>query len=281
MFKAISASAWRRPSIFATAALLCLSLGSCSRGTSHPVKLRVERGALQGQDITTSGFAHQLQCPETGVCPEGVGRLLLRVEDANYEACTVFLVAPDVAATNAHCLGRFTEAQFCAQARLFFRTGRGDATRAVRCTGVPMRGMWSVDMTNNPHDYAFLRLAERLPQRPFIPDTRSGVRDGISYTVWAVEGGGTVSRARLVRHECRAAQGTPVFPWAEDSRSPMQAFLDCPVLPGNSGAPVLDASGRVVAMMYAGTNPEEAAREPFLRGRMMGLAVNFRGLSIR
>ena len=209
-----------------------------------------------------------------GQCPQSIGRLLTVFPDRSYSSCTGFLVTPQIIMTNSHCIGGMTSEDYCAQTRFIVRTGRGMKAKAVRCSEVLQVNPLSEEETHNDNDYAFIKLSEPSEIKPLVIDAQAGVSENQTYSVWSIDArdGGM---GRVVRRDCEAIQRSLVLPHFEDQFSSIISLNDCPIIPGNSGSPILDSTGKAVAIAYAGNEQKTAEEHPVLQGRRVALGVNF------
>lgn len=190
---------------------------------------------------------------EDGTCPDGVGALLAYRGGGQVGFCTATLVAPDRIVTAAHCVAGPGDALH------FFLPDEHAITiqwRAV--TGVVHRETREVGA-----DHALLSLARsidgphaRLARTPPAPESRLTV----------VRASPHRDRTVFVRSD-----RCIVMPRALTGRAEPSAIVrvaGCTILPGNSGAPLLDRRGRVVAVVSSAIDPDgvHGILAPWLEG---------------
>lgn len=192
-------------------------------------------------------------------CPEGVG-MLVRPEGEELQRCTATLVGPDLALTASHCLppaARHPGAS-CRGTWLTFAAAEGHPAEWAACRGVlearPVR-----DEEVMRTDVALLRLARRVDREPlavsFVP---FGQRPEVVVGVVAVSPHPIYpSQHELSTRLCRiATRESAVAAYGEEAAR-VGWLIECPSQPGNSGSPVVDARGRVRAVLHGGSAPTE------------------------
>ena len=207
----------------------------------------------------------QVHCGDRSGCPEGVG-LWTALEPRDLPSqCTSFLIAPDLALANHHCLPtpvRKAGADCRGQVWLHFPALDGRPADSASCREVVALSPTS-ERIDQP-DWALVRLARPLARQP-LPLARDGVRDLDSVVSWVCNPDWSllVLRQRLSadlrRLSCQASRRTETFrdPGSvaefSDSLSRRVPLASCPAQKGNSGAPVLrqdrDGIWRVHALL--------------------------------
>lgn len=179
--------------------------------------------------------------------------------------CTSFLVAPDLALTNHHCLpitSRKVGASCLGQVWLHFPRLDQVPADSVSCLEVVSLSP-SSDRIDQP-DWALVRLARPLT-RKILPLARDGVRDQDALVSWGCNPDWSllVLREQLSTElrpiDCRASRRTRAFHDSgsvadySDSLSRRIPLASCQAQKGNSGAPLLrqdrDGIWRIHAML--------------------------------
>jgi len=256
-----------------TLLLLTLFATACGQKKSDGTARMIQRGQLE-EGVDPFVGEQTLECSASdGQCPEAVGRLLTVFPDNSYSSCTGFLVTPQIIMTNSHCV-ELASADYCEKTRFIVRTGKAGKTKVLRCSEVLLVNPLNADETHNDGDYAFVKLAESTTLRPLTVETSLGVAEGQSYAIWSIDApqGET---PRVVRRDCEAVQRTVVLPHFENDHSSIVSLINCPIIPGNSGSPILNSAGQAVAIAYAGNEQDVADAHPILQGRRVALGVNF------
>lgn len=193
----------------------------------------------------------QVHCGDRAGCPEGIG-LWTALEPRDLPSqCTAFLIAPDLALTNHHCLPADTRkpgASCRDKAWIHFPQLQDVPADSVSCAKVVSLSKRS-DRIDQP-DWALVKLARPVDRKP-LPLARDGVRDQDSLVSWVCnpDWGLFVLRGRISADlrplACRASRRTQGFrdPGSvaefSDSLSRRIPLASCPAQKGNSGAPLL------------------------------------------
>jgi len=238
--------------VFATAC------GSGRPTPEHPSATRAtaERPEARPSSRTASAPAGlELRCADPQDCPASVGMLVFAA-DAEPERCTASLVGPDQILTASHCV-RPTLRHAGASCRgawvLFARTGSFPA-RWVECAEVVSAAPVDDAHVLRP-DQALLRLG-RSVDRPALSIVPEPVEPGSIVTVVSIAPHPIYrSQHRLSTRLCRVWTSDLAEQALGPEASQVGWLLDCPILPGNSGSPVLDHAGHVRAIVHAGSNP--------------------------
>jgi hypothetical protein len=178
--------------------------------------------------------------------------------------CTGFLVAPDILATNSHCLpGDLSAPGASCADRLwgFFPPMSGFSDETVECESVISTTGHSETVPEQ--DIAFLRLKARST-RPALHTSRDGFPENALFSVVKVnpEPNGCTGRplGQMQTVQCQAVQNSAYLPAYNDPQSPVVAFgtngadtsaAACAIIHGNSGSPVLDSRGNAVGIIQA------------------------------
>ncbi|MCB9072807.1 MAG: trypsin-like peptidase domain-containing protein [Bdellovibrionaceae bacterium] len=146
--------------------------------------------------------------------------------------CTGFLVAPNVVLTASHCLwgNDYLDLQTDFEVRAF----DGKKYKPMRVLGF-----------DSIRDYLFLEMSgmESYGHLDFAPDFKIGQT---VYTLGNAHGQGIAIREGIMANE------------TEDVNDPKIKYIrfSAGASPGNSGGPLLDVEGRIVALVFAATGAE-------------------------
>lgn len=192
-----------------------------------------------------------------GDCDPSVGLLSIVLKDNdkwNAGQCTASLVAPDVLVTNGHCIPPDLVAPGSDCRNRMWITFAPDSAhreydKQLDCRQVLFRRK---DGGMDGADYAYLKLT-RASNRPVLRQDQSGFADAKAYHLHKinparVQGG---IGGMLQKVDCTTMYNTAIFSAPLDARSQTMMFVDCEVIPGNSGSPILADDGSVHGVIYA------------------------------
>lgn len=220
------------------------------------IAVRVEAGFRENLKIVQQA---RVTCREGDTCSPSAG-LLAFVELGNqYGACTATLVAPDVIATNGHCVPKDlqrADADCRGRLMMVFAPKKGHPEYEARAA------CESVIYVENPPgddfpDFAFLKIS-RVRARPFLQVTREGIND---QEIFHVDRSEKSSKPNSIvgiisTTTCRAYQNSLFAETFTSSDYPTAFLSDCRIVHGNSGAALRDAKGNVRGVIYALVEPK-------------------------
>lgn len=191
-------------------------------------------------------------CEEGEVCPNYIVKILT-FEKKVARVCTGFLVDENTVATSASCLPQVMRLkdQDCSNDVTFFLPQTNSRpTERLACSKVLM-----VSVLNGSEtvlwrdDVAFLQLKQPAVLRRSLVINREGLENQKEFMMWAVEQQVDGKTAFIRRKNCEALHGSYVNPLSSKHSSPNMLFAGCELKDGNIGAPILDARGRVRAVV--------------------------------
>jgi len=203
----------------------------------------------------------QLSCRD-GDCNPSVGLMSAVIKDAagwTAGQCTASLIAPDIIVTNGHCIPiDLAKAGSDCRGRLFLtfaaEANHKDYDHQIGCSRVLYRHK---DPSFDGSDYAYVQL-ERASNRPALRQSREGFEHGKKYFINKVNplravdtGKGKGVAGEFAREACSNMQDTAIFDQPLNKQSHSQLLVDCKVIPGNSGSPVLAEDGSLRGVVYA------------------------------
>ncbi len=159
-----------------------------------------------------------------------------KLQDSDFKEssgfCTGFLVGPNVVLTAAHCLmGRMV---IDINNDFYLKTADGEQHQIKKVLGFDVKRDFLFLETQGMEDYGHLDFAENYEIEQKV------------YTVGNVHGEGIAIRDGIISSE------------SSDLDEPDVKFLrySAGTSPGNSGGPLLDENGDIVALVFAATNSE-------------------------
>lgn len=192
----------------------------------------------------------KVSCRDSKSCPEAVG-LFVSIDGINLtevHQCSTFLVAPDMVATNAHCvpqLLRSAKASCVGRGKIYFPRTATKPALSIGCEEIVSSATYIDESTfTAAPDFAFLRLSAPV-NREFFSIDQLGIEDKEELLLYKVNPLSPVVVAGEVEAtRCTALHGSYILPASAYSQSPVLALADCSIIHGNSGSPLL-SGGKV------------------------------------
>jgi|GEM_PF-6944438 len=208
-----------------------------------------------------------IQCEAPSECSESVGMILGNVTHQGQEGvarCTGFLIAADLVATNSHCIPESVKedpSKCSTQLGIKFPEKEGSPAVWSLCeellTFSEIAKEGEADFVNKS-DFAFFRLAKAIPRGALAID-RSGLAQNQKFSFVAVDPSpGQIPSGTIRKNSCEAVKGSKFIPLDRDENSEVSVLFceNCKAKPGNSGSPVLNDQGLVVAILHGGLDPK-------------------------
>jgi Trypsin-like peptidase domain len=220
----------------------------------------------------------QIQCENLEKCPEAVAAFL----HTSGGRCSSFLIAPDIMATNMHCVppGLKNEGDSCYQKSFFvFPKTLNKPHEVLDCDKLIHASRPLGDWVLVP-DYAFFKL-KNSSQRTPLEISRKGFADKSVVEITKVDFASPSANAKknepdaLVKSiSCHAVQNSTINPHFTSDFSSVVSFGKCDIIPGNSGSPILDSQGSVRGVISARQTP--IIKSPGVsEERVWGFGANF------
>jgi len=205
-----------------------------------------ESDAVRAKKMAMSG---QVTCDSSNPadCSPSVGMLVALADSTSVSQCTAFLVSPQIAITNSHCIPDDLKASgsSCSNRMWFYfpdlsgfpklRTG---CAKVLSATTLP-------EKTEAVPDYAVVQLDQPV-SRPVLQLSRDGFKNGDAFQLVKVDPQSkTAPIGAMTRITCTAVHNSVIVPNSDNDKSTNMALGDCEIMHGNSGSPILDSHGNV------------------------------------
>jgi V8-like Glu-specific endopeptidase len=228
--------------------LLCaLALASCSKQREEAQSLVHEISVASLEAAIEMADSAKIQCADSAACPENVG-LFVGASGTSVSTCTAFLVGAGLVATNSHCIPSAVRMMpdLCAErVRVIFPKAGEKAEQSFACESL-------LGQSERPNeispDLALFRV--KSTGRNAIPVNRGGVKPDAAHTAYKMNPAEGAS-GTLVAQSCLSVPNTYRFPLYRSEEDSLFVTGDCPSIPGNSGAPLLNAEGQAVGIFQA------------------------------
>lgn len=194
-----------------------------------------------------------ITCAPGSECSPSVG-LLSFTTPSEANQCTASLVAPDIIATNGHCVPedlRKAGASCAGRMWMNFLPAEGLESQ-LECAEVIFVQKKVRDKAEEDADYAFLRM--KAPSaRPYFQLSRGGFADEEILKFERVSPVKVADGVAGVQDvvSCRAVQHSLLAPFFVRSEAPVGLLADCAPVYGNSGSPILGADGTIRGVIHA------------------------------
>ena len=232
---------------------LTVMLAACGKPHSEFVSIKKERITPDQMALVAAG--QSITCSDQEFCPEAIARMFaINFDDVNKSStCSAFLVAPDVVMTNSHCVYglKMSLAKICSG--LYFSFPINGFPLTAKCSEIIWRDARQHGRPNykkGDNDFALIRLDRNIPVKP-LKFNNVETKAGLKVFPVVVDQQGSFN-ARVTKLDCSVEKINP--------RYGVIQLGNCPVISGNSGAPVLDENQNVVAVIFASSN--NAVRKP-------------------
>lgn len=223
-----------------------------ARPAPRPAMPSEDAGLIGAQEVAKDV---SVNC-KSGDCSPSVGMISMVTKDSfgwGAARCTGSLVGPDIVATNAHCIPQDISAPGSDCRGRIWLTFAADPSRPnydkqVSC-GKVLYSKISHEGVEG-YDLAYFQL-ERPSNRPVLGLSRAGFADGETYDVHRVTPVRPGRQGELEKVRCKAIFGSRMFSAPLDGKDTGILFVDCPIVVGNSGSPILGADGAVRGVIFA------------------------------
>ncbi|MBC7396012.1 MAG: trypsin-like peptidase domain-containing protein [Bdellovibrionales bacterium] len=226
-------------------------------------------------------------CRNPQDCPSAVG-LLTFITSEGAGMCTAFLIAPDLAMTNSHCIAdefRQNSVSIGTRMKLMF-----PGTTLLASESIPVREIiFFSELTSSKQaigkrpDYALLRLEKSVLDRSPLLLEQSGFQDNQAFKIYSVTPRSkTAIFGQVEVKPCETMMNSAVQPSYHDPFTPVVSFSGCEVKHGNSGSPMVNAKGAVIGLVHAAVEDPDAVAQALgmQEGDELNLGTNLACVSL-
>ncbi len=212
----------------------------------------IPQGDASAQSETKRiAMSGRVDCANSSDCSPAVGMLVSLTADHRIGQCSAFLISPQIAITNSHCIPtdlKSAGANCSDRIWLYFPELNGSPQVRMGCSQVLIASSLP-EKTKAVPDYAVLKLDQAV-NRPPLEVSRDGFKDESSYQIEKVDPQSTTYPVgAITRSTCKAVHNSAIVRNSNDNESANMALGDCQIIHGNSGSPLLDSSGKAVGVI--------------------------------
>lgn len=244
-----------------------IQLGPSPAKLVNPRKSDVISGA-EGDRVKSSLEAARtasLKCPFPEECNPSVA-LVSVVTKEGVDRCSGVLISEDRILTNEHCVRGLADS---CEEKVFvhFAETEGIPEQHAGCLKIESRSP-EADAGGIGMDFAIIRLDRKLSGRKFAKPAIDSPRDHENMNIYRVQMQGAEGDpldGAQERLRCDVARRTYSYPALDSGKFELMALADCAIQAGNSGAPILNGKGELVALLqgYLRLTDEESAQAEF------------------
>jgi V8-like Glu-specific endopeptidase len=222
-------------------AIISLSLLLSSCGEKSKASSQGKKESISIAEINKIMNNQKFTCASIGgkSCPSGIAKMAIvdRNDKENSQLCTGFMVDEETLVTNNHCLSTKKECK-----DTYIAIYDGNSYLNTKCKSIVKTFQDDSPLEDDDHasDYTILKVENKFLSRTFYPANRDA-RTGDDVTVWAVDHL-SVTDARIIELDC--------IYYPNSINEKYMRLRNCPVISGNSGAPVLNTQGQVVGLFW-------------------------------
>lgn len=199
-----------------------------------------------------------VSCEDKDTCSPSVAMLAIAMKEG-VSRCTAFLVASDILLTNSHCVPadlRDNASSLESRVFAYFPETKSNAAASVEVDHVISASRIDENPKSSLYstlpDYSFLRLKKSI-FRPKMVLSYAGLEPDTAVTVFKMNPSKYAYSATLVTKTCQTARSNSLLRNYVSGQVSIVSLVDCDVIQGNSGSPVLTSDGRVAAVIFAGS----------------------------
>lgn len=203
--------------------------------------------------LSTKTFSNTVKCLNKKECPEALAKIV-GTENGQSWKCTGFLISENILATNKHCLPealmKNKSANCAGTLTVHFPETQKAKAENIGCLKVLDFSDDKLDGNVVTLDYAFLELDRKLSRAP-MKISHAGIKDQEILTFWRVD---EIEDSVVRKDKCTSSYQSLFFPFTDSYDDPVMTLVGCSADHGNSGSPLLNLKGEVVAILEGKTN---------------------------
>ncbi len=164
-------------------------------------------------------------------CPEYIAHIRINEK----RVCTGFLIGKNKVMTNHHCI--FDSVDNCEGVKVYINNPYNVETLEYSCRKILHTGSDKLDL--NDKDYAILQLSEEVVNEP-VDYTGDDLNANDSFEVFVTDWNKSNDSLMIKKYDCEAVIDHHIYKFAKYKTHSILAFKNCPIVEGNSGAPIIN-----------------------------------------
>ncbi len=186
--------------------------------------------------------AHLTMACDEVKCPEYIAHIRINEK----RVCTGFLIGNNKIMTNHHCI--FDVANDCDGVKIYLNNPYSSETLEYTCDKIIHTGSYKEDL--NDKDYAILSLSEEVINQA-VDFSGDDLVSKDSYEVYVTDWNKSNDSLMIKKYDCDPVIDRHIYNNAKYLDHSILAFKNCPIVEGNSGAPIINKRTKKLAAILA------------------------------